>query len=199
MSNIRTYACLLCAAALSLASASYGATTTYSGTLDGLSENPPVATVGSGTAAVTYDSTAQTLQVSVTFTGLIGTSTAAHIHCCVAPPGNAGVAVPFPGFPVGVTSGNYIAVLDLTQAATYNGTYLTNSGGTPASAEAALAAGLSGGMAYVNIHTTFAPGGEIRSFLEQQLDAIPAASTAGLAALALLVAAAGAVLLLRRH
>ena len=39
-------------------------------------------------------------------------------------------------------------------------------GGLPASAEAALAAGLAAGESYVNIHNATNPGGEIRGFLE---------------------------------
>ncbi|HRF74800.1 MAG TPA: CHRD domain-containing protein, partial [Accumulibacter sp.] len=45
--------------------------------------------------------------------------------------------------------------------------FITAHGGTTAGAEAALFAGMSLGEAYVNIHTTFRPGGEIRGFLTQ--------------------------------
>jgi len=50
--------------------------------------------------------------------------------------------------------------------ASFNAPFVTANGGTAAGAEAALAAGLAGGMAYLNIHTEFARGGEIRGFLE---------------------------------
>jgi hypothetical protein len=40
-----------------------------------------------------------------------------------------------------------------------------NGGGTAAGAEAALAAGLDAGRAYLNIHSNIYPGGEIRGFL----------------------------------
>jgi hypothetical protein len=43
---------------------------------------------------------------------------------------------------------------------------VTENGGTPAGAEAALLAGLASGSAYLNIHTTLFPGGEIRGFLQ---------------------------------
>jgi hypothetical protein len=68
----------------------------------------------------------------------------------------------FPAFPTGVTSGSYLRDFDLTLASSYNGAFVTANGGTPASAEAALFAGLNAGQAYFNIHTATFPGGEIR-------------------------------------
>jgi hypothetical protein len=50
-------------------------------------------------------------------------------------------------------------------ASSYNPSFVTNNGGTPASAWAALRAGISAGKAYLNIHSTTFPGGEIRGFL----------------------------------
>jgi hypothetical protein len=49
---------------------------------------------------------------AVSFSGLIGSVTVAHIHCCTAAAeaGTAAVATPTPtspGFPVAVTSGSY--------------------------------------------------------------------------------------------
>jgi hypothetical protein len=71
----------------------------------------------------------------------------------------------FAGFPLGVTSGMYSNVLNLTLASSFNPAYVTANGGTPASAEAALEAGIVAGTAYFNIHSTSFPGGEIRGFL----------------------------------
>lgn len=137
----------------------------YTAILDGASENPAVATPGSGTATVTYDPVAHTLLVEADFTGLIGTVTAAHIHCCVAPPGNVGVASTtpsFPGFPLGVTSGNYSQLFDLTQAGSFNPAFIVD---TIPGAELVLAQGLAAGQAYFNIHTSTFGAGEIRGFL----------------------------------
>ena len=53
----------------------------------------------------------------------------------------------------------------MTLASSYNPAFVTANGGTPASAFAALVAGLNAGDAYLNIHTTQFPGGEIRGFL----------------------------------
>jgi hypothetical protein len=55
--------------------------------------------------------------------------------------------------------------LDLTQSSSYNPSYITANGGTPATAEVALVAAIKAGEAYLNIHTTTFAGGEIRGFL----------------------------------
>jgi len=143
---------------------------TYQTDLDGASEAPPNASPATGFASVITDDVAKTMAVHVTFSGLLGTTTAAHIHCCTAAPGTVGVATTVPnffGFPLGVTSGVYDVLLDMTLASSYNPAFITAHGGTTAGAEAALFAGMSLGEAYVNIHTTFRPGGEIRGFLTQ--------------------------------
>ena len=142
----------------------------YNVFLDGPSESPPNASPGAGFATVDYDNVAHTLAIDLTFSGLLGTTTAAHIHAATASPftGTAGVATTTPyfaGFPIGVTSGTYNNTLDLTQASSYNPSYVTANGGTTASAEAALAAAMTAGQAYFNIHTTVFGGGEIRGFL----------------------------------
>ena len=92
----------------------------------------------------------------------------------------AGVATQVPsftGFPTGVTSGTFSQTLDLTLASSWNASFITTHGGTPASAEAALVGGLAAGEAYFNIHTMQFPGGEIEGFLTP----VPEASSTGLA------------------
>jgi hypothetical protein len=142
----------------------------YTASLSGPNESPPNSSPGTGFAEVDYDTTAHTLHVHVTFSGLTTGTTASHIHSATAAPftGTAGVATTTPtfaGFPLGVTSGTYDNTLDLTMASSYNPAFVTANGGTTASAEAALAAGLAAGEAYLNIHTTQFGGGEIRGFL----------------------------------
>jgi hypothetical protein len=143
----------------------------YEAFLNGFSESPPNASPGTGVAIVDYDNVGHTLLVDVSFSGLLGTTTASHIHAATASPGTgtAGVATTTPsfaGFPLGVTSGTYSNTLDLTLASSYNDpTYIAAHGGTTAGAEAALAAAIAAGEAYLNIHTTVVPGGEIRGFL----------------------------------
>jgi hypothetical protein len=139
----------------------------YSAVLLGSAENPPNGSPGFGLSLVAYDPAVSTLNVLAGFAGLTGTVTAAHIHCCIDPPMNTGVAtaVPtFPGFPSGVTSGAYSQLFDLTDASSFNPSFVMANGGTPLGAELALASGLAQGRAYFNIHTTQFPAGEIRGF-----------------------------------
>lgn len=163
---------MLLAAALMLALAvPAGATVLhYHGVLTGANEAPPNASPGVGNAEITIDNVANTMRVQASFVGLLGTTTACHIHSAtsVAGTGTAGVATmtpAFTGFPLGVNSGSMDHTFDLTLSASYNGPFITANGGTAASAEAALLAGIAAGKAYFNIHTTSVPGGEIRTFL----------------------------------
>jgi hypothetical protein len=165
-----TVTALALATALMLpAPTAYAIPVTFVGNLTGGSEVPPVVSPGSGFAEVVLDSTAQTIQINATFSGLTSNTNAAHIHCCAPLDTNAGVAttVPaFPGFPLGVTSGSYFsAVFDLTQPTIYNPAFVTLQGGL-IQAEAALIAGIENGTSYLNIHTVNFPGGEIRGQLE---------------------------------
>ena len=191
---------LVCVA-LVTAGAGIATATTYSAPLSGLAETPPNASPGSGTATVSYDAATHPLQVVASFSGLTGPTTAAHIHCCVSPPGNAGVATTTPsfaGFPLGVDVGSFFSTLDLTQASSFNAAFIAANGGTVAGAEAALASGLASGTAYFNIHSTVFPAGEIRGFLEEIPRAVPSLSAHGLAVLATLLAMASAFALRRR-
>jgi len=161
---------LALSAALLLANGASAAVITYAATLTGAAEVPSTPSAGTGSAVVIVDTTANTMQVTVTFSGLTGTTTASHIHCCTATTGsgNAGVATTTPtfaGFPLGVTAGSYNNTLDLTQVSSYNPAFITANGGSVAASEAALLAGLAAGKTYLNIHTSSFPGGEIRGYL----------------------------------
>lgn len=154
------------------------AATIYLTTLRGANEVPPNGSPGTGSATVTLNG--DMLSVNEIFSGLTAPASAAHIHCCAPPGVNAVVAVPFPGFPA-ATSGTYSQAFDLTLLSAYNVAFVTANGGTAASAEAALIAGLNAGLTYANIHNANFPGGEIRG----QLQAIPEPATAGLLLLGL--------------
>ena len=159
--------------ALLYASVAQAAPILYVGVLSGDKESPMVVTPGTGSASVAYDPVLHTLDVDATFQNLTTNDTAAHIHCCTAVPltGTAGVVTPvpaFPGFPLGVMAGTYNgAPLDLTLASSWNPAFLNSAAimGNTALAEALLAGGLAAGTAYINIHTSQNPGGEIRDFL----------------------------------
>lgn len=143
---------------------------TFSTILNSANENPSNPSTGTGSAFVIFDLALHTMQVKIAFTGLTGTTTAAHIHCCTFAPGNVGVAsvIPsFTGFPLGVTSGIYDFTFDMLSAGSFSPGFISSNGGTVALAEAALFAGMQGERSYVNVHSTFRPGGEIRGFLHQ--------------------------------
>ena len=167
------------AAALILpTSASYADTFTLSADLTGALEIPAVPSMGTGHATVILNTTAQTMEVQVSFSGLEAGTTASHIHCCLlAPFQNANMPVgtttpTFPGFPLGVTSGTYDMTFDLTANSTYNLVNVPpgnvgNSflGSSAATAEPVFVAALLAGETYLNIHTTMFPSGEIRGLL----------------------------------
>lgn len=143
----------------------------YSAVLSGPAEAPPNSSPGIGTAVVTVDLDLATMRVQTVFSGLQGTVTASHIHCCTVSPGTgtAGVATVLPtfiDFPLGVTAGSYDRTYDLTSASSYGAAFVTANGGTTSGAMNALLAGLADGKAYLNIHTSAFPGGEIRGFLQ---------------------------------
>jgi CHRD domain len=169
----------------------------YSALLSGPNENPPNASPATGLAIVDVDLAAHTMHVHIDFTGLLGTTTASHIHSATAIPlsGTAGVATTTPtfaGFPLGVTSGTYDITLDMTQTSSYNPAYLAAHGGTTTQAELDLDASIAASTAYLNIHSTVFPGGEIRGFLV----AVPEPAT--IALISVVVGGAGLLELRRR-
>jgi CHRD domain len=171
---IGTFATLVAVLILPVPAAD-AATTTLFANLTGALEVPPTGSPGTGTATILLDTTLNTMQVNVAFSGLGSGTTASHIHCCLASPFLTGVSVmvatttpTFPGFPLGVTAGTYSMTFNLLDPATYNPAFITsgfNPGGTVQSAEAVFVAALLAGETYLNIHTTQFGGGEIRGFL----------------------------------
>ena len=162
---------LVCVAALSAPAVAMPVV--YSTSLSGSVESPANASLGTGTALVTIDEAAHTMRVVTSFSDLTAGVTASHIHV-INGPGDANFAdtngpvtttVPtFPGFPSAVTFGTYDNTFNMTLAGSYNPTFVTAAGGL-AAAESAFFSGITEGRAYLNIHTTTFPGGEIRGFL----------------------------------
>ena len=126
---------------LMLAGASHATVWTINNVINGSQEVPPVTTSGSGTIVGTYDDVTNLLSATITFSGLTGTTSAGHYHGPAAAGSTAGVRIGFTNIPLGVTSGSFSPSHTLT-----------------ASQETELLSGLW----YVNIHTSFRPGGEIR-------------------------------------
>lgn len=143
---------------------------TWDVTINDAQQVPPHGSPGTGQAHLILDDVAMTLDLNMTFTGLLAPTTNAHIHCCATPGANAGVIIPFvpEGFPLGVTSGSFahLFTLDSTQVGD-----------------------LLSGMSYINIHTELFPGGEIRGNI------VPEPATVGLFSAGL----AGLLLLGRRR
>ncbi|MGE3108913.1 MAG: CHRD domain-containing protein [Phycisphaerales bacterium] len=161
---------------------------TFTASLSGLNEAPPTPSSGSGFSTLTIDTLANTMRVEANFENLLAGVTACHIHGATAVPfmGNAGVMTPtptFPGFPSGVTMGTYDMTFDMTMASSYNPAFVTANGGSVAASFAALISAVEGGRAYLNIHSTQFPGGEIRGFY------VPGPGAAAVLALGGLVAA----------
>lgn len=114
--------------------------------MSGVQEVPANASNALGEVYWTFDPFTNALQFRVMFTGLTGTTTAAHFHGPATPGVNAPVQIGFTGFPVGVTSG------------TYSNTFIL----TPAQAT-----DFQSGLWYANIHTTAFAGGEIRGQMQE--------------------------------
>jgi len=131
------------AALLAMTSRSQAATTTFKADLKGSSEVPSNTTSGTGSATVTLDSATNAITWNVTFSGLTGPATAAHIH---------GPA------PVGKNAGVLVWLSTKGKTAT---SPLSGSG----KLTAAQASDLMNGLCYVNVHTSANPGGEIRGQL----------------------------------
>jgi len=162
-------ALLMLAVCSAVPAVSMAAPVTFNFVLSGAAESPPNSSTGTGSATAIFDIVAHRMQVDITFAGLSANNTVTHIHCCtaVAGAGLIGVATAtptFPDFPSGATSGTYSQLFDMTLASSYRPGFITDNGGTTAFAEAVLYNGLLNGKAYLNIHSTAYPAGEIRGF-----------------------------------
>lgn len=133
---------------------------------DGESNSP-----GTGFGTVVFNSTADTLAVSLSFSGLTspvatppGVPGPAHIH--FGPPGVSGpILFPFLTFPTGVTSGTFSTTLTAAN--------LMSDPAAGINTFAQAVAAIQAGDTYFNIHTVNFPMGEIRG----QLSTVPESST----------------------
>ena len=154
---------LALAAAAGLATPAFAQT--YRANLTGPGESPP--NTSPGMSMVTIDLSGTKLMVDAPFRDLVAPTTVAHIHCCTAQAfsGAAAPAVGLADFPTGVQSGTYSHSFSLSDTATYEPAFLAANGGTASSAASALMNAINANEAYVNIHSTTYPNGEIRGFL----------------------------------
>jgi len=163
---------VLLSSSLALPAASaHASVIVYEAALSGPNESPANASPGTGFTTIRYDDVAHTLRVQISFSGLLGNTTASHIHVLSdlsQPTGPVFTQTPyFPNFPLGVQAGTYDSTFDLTQSSSWNPSTLNGAlfGGSTAAIEAYFAQGLQQGRAYLNVHTNQFPGGEIRGFL----------------------------------
>jgi hypothetical protein len=154
---------LTLAATMGLAAPAFAQT--YRAVASGPAESPPNGSPG--TSLVTIDLSDSKLMVDMPFRDLVGNTAAAHIHCCTtdAFTGVAPVALPFDDFPTGVKGGQYNNAFALYDEASYDPAFLAAHGGTVRGAASALVDAINANQAYVNVHTTAYPNGEIRGFL----------------------------------
>ena len=109
---------------------------TFRATLSGAAEVPANTSAGTGTLEANFDKTSSMLKWTLSYAGLTGPATMAHLHGPAMPGANAGVVVPF-----------------ASAASLAEGSALL----TPAQVTDLMA-----GKWYVNVHTAQPPGGEIR-------------------------------------
>jgi hypothetical protein len=163
-SRLMRVATAVCASAFVSTPAS--AQQSWSAYLSGLNEAPPNASPATGYAFVSL--TGSLLSIHIEFSGLLGPTTASHLHCCVGAGVNAPVAIMAPsliGFPLGVTSGTFDNFFDLNNSLTYSSGFLSANGNSVLAAKASFLAALDAGNVYANVHTQVFPGGEIRGNL----------------------------------
>ena len=135
-------------------------TLTFTATLSGSNEAPPVAATGAGGfATVTINVAAQTVEWVVDVYNLPSGVTAGHIHA-----GGAGVAGPVVvNFTVPVNASN-----DFRIAGTARATDVVARQAQGVNSFEDLIQAIMTGNAYVNVHSQVNPGGEIRGQLVQK-------------------------------
>jgi hypothetical protein len=116
----------------------------FEATLSGAQQVPAVASNGRGRADLNYDRGASLLQWRITYEGLSGPVTAAHIHGPAGPGQNAPALVPLNPARAAITGQLRITPEQFTQ--------------------------LESGQWYVNLHTAAHPQGEIRGQLRHRPD-----------------------------
>jgi CHRD domain len=155
--------------------------TTFKARLRGLGEAPPVATQATGSFTATLSSDGSTLNYTVTYKNLNAQVLFSHIHfgftkevggvmvflCGPAAGAAGGPPAGFPNPPAcpDTTSGTVTGTVTVANVVGPNG-----QGITPAADFAKVVQAMREGAAYVNVHSTRSPGGEIRGPVVVQRD-----------------------------
>lgn len=145
----------------SLAGATGGKKNLKADDLTGYQENPDISTVATGSFEITIDDTARTFTYELSYSGLEGTVSQAHIHfgkrgvnggvtLFLCGPGPAGT----PACPVSGTVSRTVGAADILPPGTQ---------GIEAGNFEELAQALRAGHTYANVHSSKWPGGEIRA------------------------------------
>jgi hypothetical protein len=137
---MRMLVCLVAASSLFAAAPALAEVISFTTKLDGASETPPNDSKGAGEAKVILDTDKHTVSWTVTYSGLTGPATMAHLHGPAGPGKAAPVTIPLAAPLASPIKGS--AAISDTQIGD-----------------------LKAGMWYVNVHTAAHPAGEIRGQL----------------------------------
>jgi hypothetical protein len=155
--------------------------TTFKASLRGLGEAPPVATLATGSFTATLSSDGSTLSYTVAYKDLNAQVLFSHIHfgftkevggvmVFLCGPAAGAVGGPPAGFPnpptrPDATSGSVSGTVTVANVVRPN-----SQGITPAADFAKVVQAMREGAAYVNVHSSRSPGGEIRGPVVVQRD-----------------------------
>jgi len=158
--------------ALAIAAACGGSSsnpTHFTSSMDGPHETPTNTSTATGSA--TYTVNGDTVNWTVTVTGLSGAPNNAHIHVGPAGIGPGGVVVPLPGFATATNTGTATS-----WNGSWSGTFTSSNvaagsiGGVTITAGnlGDIINGMKSGSVYTNVHSAKFPGGEIRGQINPQ-------------------------------
>jgi len=133
----------------------FNVTLTKAGEPQPCTNNPGASAMGSGTVTINGAGASATVVVSnLTFTGLSGAATLGHIHFGTSTTPSGPIVLNFGANPTSPVNKTFSAA-----------DYMANAG-APADFATFISMARAGNNAYVNIHTSNCPGGEIRGELQ---------------------------------
>ncbi len=151
LTRVLFFAPLLAFSAIS----THAATITFTASLSGSNQVPVAASAGSGTGTFVFDTVAQDIMFTVSYSGLTSSAMMGHIHNGAAGM-NGPIILPFSPSPTG-TSGTLTGMLTAAN--------LINQSTTGISTFTDIYNAALAGNLYTNIHTMNYPAGEIRGQL----------------------------------